>query len=536
MRKHQLYEQYFKDFMELHPSTNLSLNLDEYKYLNGKYENTHSSIYKQQLHDFAVKYKLLVKNIPMNSRTIYEKMILINCEHQLESEQYGFERIPLSANENEIAYLAEIASGHSSVKLISKEDYINFISCIQELPKIVSSIIVQFKTGIKDNFTLPKKLANELKNQMNSILSEKAWINTGIKVKLSFDFNLTCTDIFEVEVSRLYSFLNSEYVSKCRNTIGLCGLKNGKNIYEFVVKQTLQDKDISIEDIHNFGLFEVNRIHNELIKLQEDFGVKMSLQAFFKYMTNRKDLKFKSKKELLLMYKNQVSENKNHLIESLFFKDVKTKCLVTPVPKFNDEFASDAYYMEGDLKNKTPGQFFINMKYFDTMNKTDIECLTLHETYPGHHYQISLVNENKKIPLFMKIFNVESYVEGWGLYCENLGNYSTAESYYGKLIMELVRAIRLVVDTGIHYYGWSYNKTFNYMKENGNESRSVIDDYIIRYMSIPSQALAYKMGEKCMIECLIKFFNNGGVDLKEFHEKILEDGPITLKLLREKFD
>lgn len=536
MRQQKLYKEYFKDFMELNPSTNLSLNLNEFKYLDGQYENIYSPIYIKKLHDFLVKYKLLVRKIPVKSRTVYEKIILVYCENELETAKYDLKRIPLSANENEIGYLVEVASGKSSVKLSSKNDYLNFIACLQELPKITSSIIFQFKRGLKDNFTLPKKLAVELHKQMQTILKEKAWINNNIHVKLSFDYNLICSNIFEAEIRRFADFLKHEYIFRCRSTIGLCSLKNGRKIYETFVKQTVQDHDLSIKEIHNFGLLEVDRVQNEIMKLQDELGVNMTLQEFFTYMRNRKDLKFNSKNELLSMYKHQVLENKNNLIERLFYQKVKTRCLVTPVPKFNEEFASDAYYMEGDLQNQTPGKFFINMKYFETMNKTDIECLTLHETYPGHHYQISLVNENKNIPLFMKLFNVESYVEGWGLYCENLGKYSSPESYYGKLIMELMRSIRLVVDTGIHYYNWSYNKTYNYMKANGNETDEVIDDYIIRYMSIPSQALSYKMGEKCIIECLIKFFNHGGNDIRDFHQKVLEDGPITPKLLREKFD
>ena len=531
----RLYEEYFKDNIELNPSINIHLKLKKYSYLDGKLENKHSDYHIQREFELAKKYIKRVTTIPKVQRSIYDKMILSSCKLVLEGEKFRLERIPFTAQDNELAFLADIASGNGILKFNSKKDYILFIETIQIFPDIVSSVIVQFNRGKKDRFTLPKRLAIELRDQIASLIKNKAWINRDIKIKLNVNFNSICGSIFEPEFKRLQKYLDEDYIPYCRNSIGVLGLRDGKAIYEYLVKLTLMDSGVNIPQIHQFGVLEVERIREEMIKIKDELGQSGNLKTFFKWIKNRNDLKFKNNNELILTYKKQIETIKKTIMPDLFYTQVKNKCLVKVVPKFNEDYTSEAYYLEGNVHSNNPGRFFINTKYLDKLSKIDVESLTLHETYPGHHYQLSYVNENASIPLFIKIQNVESYIEGWGLYCENLGTYSTPESYFGKLVLELVRAIRLVVDTGIHYYGWSYDTTFKYMKTYGFEDDAIIHDYIIRYMSIPSQALAYKMGEKCIIECLNKFLKAGGTDLKDFHKLVLEDGPINLYLLREKF-
>ena len=317
----------------------------------------------------------------------------------------------------------------------------------------------------------------------------------------------------------------------------MIGIPDGKLKYEYLVNMLITDNKISIDKIHKFGLMEVDRIHKELKIVQNEIGYKGTLLRFFSYMRNRKDLKFKNKNEVLELYRKCIKEIEKNIMPDLFVDKIKTKCIVQPVPTYNEEFSPEAYYLEGDMNGIRPGRFFINMRNIKQMSKADIEALTLHEVVPGHHYHLSYINEHVKKPKFLKLFNLESFAEGWGLYCENLGEYSTPESYFGKLIMELLRAIRLVVDTGIHYYGWSFNKTLEYMLKNGYDREEAARQQIIRYISIPGQALCYKMGEKCIIECLHKFMKNSKnkQNLKLFHQMIIEDGIIPLNILRAKF-
>lgn len=536
MNRNQLYKNFFKEQVEIMPSINDSFDLPEFKHLKSKMENSFSQCQKDKETELYTKYYRIMKQVPISQQTNYDKILFHICKSYLDTLKYNFDDIPINPHENEIIYIVEAAAGNGFYTFGKKGDYQIFIEKIQIFPEIVNSIIFNMRRGMKRNNVLPKVVATDLLDQLKNTLKTKSWTNNSIKYKLSFDFNKACTNIFKAPIEDIIHFLESEYIPVCRKTIGMVYLPNGKKQYEFLVKNSLTDKYISIHDIHEFGLLEVKRIHDEMNIVQQQLEFKGTRKDFFKHMRSRKDLKFKSKKEVLTLYKNQIEKIKSGLMKKAFHDKIKTKCTVKQVPEYNEEFAPEAYYLQGDFAGKRPGKFFINMRKLEQMSKIDIESLTLHEVFPGHHYHLSYLNEKKELPLFIQNFNVESFVEGWGLYSENLGEYETLESYFGKLVMELLRAIRLVVDTGIHYYGWSYSKTFNYMKTNGYDNDEQINQQIIRYICIPSQALAYKMGEKCIIECLNKFIKKGNTDIRDFHRKVIEDGIIPLWMLREKFN
>ena len=258
---------------------------------------------------------------------------------------------------------------------------------------------------------------------------------------------------------------------------------------------------------------------------------KGSLSEFNNYIRNRKDLKFRDIKDVIDTYKQEIHKitNKSKMFKDLFENKIKSKCMVKSVPKYSEKFMPEAYYMPGDLELKRQGKFYINGRSLKEMSKIEVEALTLHEVVAGHHYQISYSYESN-LPLFIKSLSNDAYHEGWALYCESLGEYKTYESYYGKLVMEMIRSLRLVLDTGIHYYGWSFKKAFNYYKKYGFETDDQIKHALLRYIAIPSQALSYKMGEKFFLDCVKKIKSKDKI--KHFHKIILESGPIPLSILK----
>lgn len=398
-------------------------------------------------------------------------------------------------------------------------------------PEICNSMISKMEQGIEKRYVLPKIICQKLIDQLEDIIKNKSYYNK----KGSKAFNKKIEWLFKPSINKLIRFLKTKYMPKCRKTIGMLHLPNGKKEYEFLVMQSVSLKNVSIDQIHGFGILEVKRITEMMKKIMKDIGFKGGKHDFFKYIRNRKDLQFKNKTEMIQEYKKMYKKIDEEIMPKLFSEKIKTPCEILRVPEFNEEYSAEAYYMDGDWAGKRPGRFYLNMRDISQNSKIEIESLTLHETIPGHHYQLSLVNESTTIPKFLKLFGTEAYLEGWALYCENLGNYDIPELYFGKLVLEMIRAIRLVIDTGIHYYGWSYQKCFNYMKQYGFDTDEQIDQQLIRYICIPTQALAYKMGEKCIIECFKKYVKDSGKDIKEFHTKILEDGAIPLFILREKF-
>ena len=388
--------------------------------------------------------------------------------------------------------------------------------------------------GIKNKYTLPTILATKLYDQLVNALKNKIYQqDININIKLDFDFNAQLECIFSNNTKELLHFLKKEYIPKCNNStikIGMCHLPNGIEEYKFLVKASLS-KNISIEKIHQYGLSEVARIQKEKKKIKELMGFKGTLKEFDIFLKKRKDLKFSSKRELLETYKKEVKKINTTIMKNYFSETIKNKCTVEAVPKYNEAFSSEAYYMPGDIDGNRPGKFYINLRDYRENSRIDVEALTLHEANPGHHYQITHNNEQERFPLFLKCYNNETYCEGWALYCENLGDYISHESYYGKLNMEMVRALRLVVDTGIHYYGWGFNKTFKVMRKYLFESDTQIKNQILRYTAIPSQALSYKIGEKIILDLKRKFNGN----IKQFHKKILENGQIPMIFLEKQF-
>lgn len=524
-----IYSKFFEDELHLIPSNNELLNLSKYKYLNSQLENRYSEHHIDLQKKLYKKYLTLIRKKQI--KTLYDKCLEYICTINLSSYNYNFHLTPLNHQENIIEHYVECASGHSIINFENKQSYHNFINKITNLDCIVNSIIKNMERGISLNYTMPKLIAKEVEDQFKSILKNKSYRNNNVKYDLEYNYNDKLDDIFIPILNKLIKFMKF-YKKYCRQSIGMCYLPNGIIEYRFLAKSQLSLKNANIPNIHKYGVKEVKRIHNEMLQIKDKLGFKGSLSSFNKYLHNRKDLKFKSESEIIEVYQNIYNEINNDVIKKQFSEKVNQKCEIVKVPKFNEMFTAEAYYMPGDLENNRKGKFYINMKDINDNNKIEVESLFLHEAVPGHHYQITYVNQNPKIPMFIKTIDACAYEEGWALYCELLGTYKTLESYYGKLVLEMIRALRLVVDTGIHYYGWSYEKTINYYKKYSFNGALQIKSQILRYIALPGQALCYKIGEKIILDLRKKFKG----DIKNFHTKILENGPIPLWLLKEQFE
>ena len=531
----KLYDNYFNDYIELTPSLYDCLNLKSYKYLKNKMENPFSSEHIKKQNELHTLY--LNKLNKIRKPNIYDKTLMYICNDTIESNKYNFNLTPINHQENIIESILDMANGNGIYTFNKKKDYDYFIEKMSNFEDIVDTIIKCFKKGINKKYTLPKIMTIKLIDQLKELIKSKSYYNNNIKFKLNYDFNKKCDSIFIIPIKNLIVFLEKDYLKHSRTSIGMVSLPNGIREYKYLVKSSTTLPNISIDTIHNYGKSEIERIYNKMIIIKNKLGFSGPLSEFNVYLRKKRNLKFKNKKDVLESYKTQLKDINKTIMKTQFYNNVKGECYIIPVPKYNEEFSAEAYYMGGDLYNKRPGKFYINLKNIKDANKIEIESLTLHEANPGHHYQITYVNENNNIPLFLKCYPNDAYQEGWALYCENLGKYKSLESYYGKLVLEMLRALRLVVDTGIHYYGWSYTKTFKYYKKYSFDSDIEIKDQLYRYIAIPSQALSYKIGEKVILELYKKFkqSNNYSGSTKEFHNKILEHGPIPLELLIELF-
>lgn len=525
----KLYDDYFKEYIELFPSLNDSLNLKQFRYLNDKMEDNLDENHLQKQEKFYKKY--LNKMNAIKNKKIYDKVLLNICQESLESFNYNFHLVPINHQENIISHIFEMATGEGIFIFKFKKDYSNFLKKIDIYPKIIESIIKNMSNGIKLHYTLPKILCIKLIEQLSELLKNKSYLNKLIKMDLNYDFNKKLEDILIEPTKQLLDFLRNIYLSKCRKSIGMNQLPNGKREYEFLVKCSTNQPKLKIKEIHEYGLKEVKRIFDAMNTIKKKLNFKGTLKEFNKFLRTDNKFKFKSKSELLKLYKNEIEKINDTIIKTNFFNNVKSKCDVIQVPKYNEKFAPEAYYMPCDLELKRNGKFYVNLRNIDENSKIEVESLTLHEVIPGHHYQISHIYEKQDVPLFIKTLDNDAYQEGWALYCEGLGDYDTYESFYGKLVMEMIRAIRLVVDTGMHYYNWSFNKTYNFYRKYAFDTEEQIKNELFRYIAIPTQALSYKIGEKFFHDKLKKFKGN----IKEYHKIILDSGPIPLSILEERF-
>jgi uncharacterized protein (DUF885 family) len=339
---------------------------------------------------------------------------------------------------------------------------------------------------------------------------------------------------------KLRQFIVDEYMPRTRTTPGMQALPNGAAWYAYNARQSTST-DLSPAEIHQLGLDEVARIHGLIRGVMKEVGFKGSLQDFFQFMQNDPRFSFESEEALLAYYRG-LEDKINQRVPELFSLIPKASFEIRPVEAFRAQSAAGGSYMRPSEDGSRPGIFYVNTYDLPTRKTWDAEDLYLHEAIPGHHFQLALQQELTGLPMFRRFGSEIAFSEGWGLYAESLGKdlgvYTDPYNYFGYLQNELWRAIRLVVDTGLHSKGWSREQVIAYMLENSAESETQATAEAERYMAIPGQALAYKIGELKIKEVRAKAERELGpkFDIRQFHAEVLKDGSVPLDVLEAKID
>ena len=337
---------------------------------------------------------------------------------------------------------------------------------------------------------------------------------------------------------RLRGFIAEIYLPASRDTVGLDGVPGGEAWYAYLAKlRTTTDKRPA--EIHQIGLDEVARIHTEMRRVIKELGFKGDLQAFFKFLDTDPQFEFESEEALLAAY-NGLRDKVEAGADKLFALKPKADFEIRPVEPFRAKSAAGGSYQRPSQDGSRPGVFYVNTYDLPSRKIWDMEDLFLHEAIPGHHFHLALQQELTDLPAFRRFGGTTAYTEGWALYAESLGKdlgvYTDPYSYFGYLQNELWRAIRLVVDTGLHSKGWSRKKTIDYMLANSAISETQAVAEAERYMAIPGQALAYKMGELKIkaLRAQAEAALGERFDIRAFHTEILRDGSVPLDVLETK--
>jgi uncharacterized protein (DUF885 family) len=450
--------------------------------------------------------------------------------------------------------MGQYAGGTSGQPFKTEKDYTNFLKRMDKFSVWIDSAMVYMKRGIEKEAVLPKVLTEKLIPQFaematpniednlyySSIKLMPENFSDAVKKDLTAKYTATINEKLIPKFNKMAEFLKNEYLPASRATSGIGSLAFGKDLYAAYVKQWTTT-EMTPEEIHALGLKEVARITSEMEKVKIQVGFKGTLKEFFDYVRNKPELKpFKTPEEVIANFERIHSLIKPN-VDKLFSLQPKTKFEIRRTEAFREKTAS-AEYSQGTADGSRPGVFYVPIPDVKEYNMYGDEDLFLHEAIPGHHFQISLQQENASLPDFRKYNWFGAYGEGWALYTESLGKelglYKDPYQYFGMLGNEMHRAVRLVVDTGLHSKGWTREQAIKFSMDNEAESEAGITTEIERYMAIPGQALSYKIGQLKILELRKKAQDKMGdkFDIKKFHAKVLESGVMPLALLEKKID
>ena len=466
----------------------------------------------------------------------------------------SFELTPLTQIQSLHLYVAQLGAGGSVHPFSSVKDYEDWLKRIDDYIDFLDTSIAMMKEGISKKIVLPAVLTQKTIDQLEefivkpttehlfykpikSIPNEISPIQRG---SLAKKYREMITKKLRPKYTELKKFLVEEYLPHSRVTSGFVDLPYGKETYDYLIRlhTTL---NLSADQIHELGKKEVKRILIEMEDAKNKIGFEGDIKAFFEYIRNSPEqMPFKNPNEVIDNF-NSIKEKINKKFNETFELSPKASFIVKRTEAFREASAS-AEYVPGTKDAKRPGIFYVPIPDISKYNKFSDEALFLHEAIPGHHYQLSLQQENKDLPEFLHPESMGVFVEGWALYAESLGKelglYEDPIQYFGMLSMEMHRAIRLVVDTGIHSKGWTREKAIQYSLENEAASEESIIAEIERYMATPGQALSYKMGQIKISELRSKAELELGenFDVREFHSQILNSGSLPLILLEGKIE
>ena len=551
----QLFDAYFEEYLALDPLLATSIGDPRY---NDRFEVSIAPDWRARYERLQRDYLERIKGIEpgrlgAKDRISYE-MFRSAREAEIEGLRFPGHLVPMNQFYSMPSTFVQLGSGSGQQPFKTVGDYDAFLKRVDGLVAWSDQAIVNMREGVAKGYTLPRVLAERVLPQLESQVVARPEDSSfwGPIRNMPQDFSaadrerLTAAYRSMIETKifptyrRLHDFMRDEYLPKSRDTAGLGALPDGEAWYAYNLRR-ITTTDYTPEQIHAMGLAEVERIRNEMRKLMKHVGFEGDLEAFFVFMKTDPRFFYSDPAAQLRGYvdiKNRVQQNLPRLFEIMPKSDYEVRA----VEPFREKSASGGAYQAASEDGSRPGIFYVNTYDMKSRPKWAMDALSLHEGNPGHHFQGSIQREQRDLPKFRRFGGYTAYSEGWALYAESLGKplglYEDPYQYFGMLQGELWRAIRLVVDTGLHAKGWTRQQVLDYMGENSatGEARSVSETE--RYMAIPGQAVAYKIGQLKIQELREKAERELGprFDVRKFHTVVLANGALPLDMLQGEVD
>jgi uncharacterized protein (DUF885 family) len=550
-----LYAEFWEEQLKLNPVQATFVGDPRY---NDQLPNFLSAEYRQQTHDYNQRWLDRVSAIDGSVLSGQERLsydiFLRDLRIALESERFPGWMQPVNQFGSFASFFAQLGSGSSAQPFKTVQDYDNWLRRASLAPALFDQGIANMKEGMAKGVVQPKALMQKVLPQLDALIKAKpedtlfwgpitnlpADFSPADKARLTDSYRALIADQILPAYQRLRAFIADQYLPAARDTVSLSALPDGQAWYAFNAKNsTTTDK--SPAEIHQIGLDEVARIHGEMRQVMQQVGFSGELQDFFKHVTTDKQFEFATEQALLDAY-NGLRTRVDAGVPALFSLVPKAGFEIRPVEPFRAASAAGGSYQGPSEDGTRPGIFYVNTHDLPSRKTWDMEALYLHEAIPGHHFQIALQQELSELPKFRRFGGETAFAEGWGLYAESLGKelgvYTDPYQYFGRLQAELWRAIRLVVDTGLHSKDWSREQVIDYMLKNSATTQTEAVSEAERYIAIPGQALAYKIGELKIKELRAKAEQELGAkfDLRAFHAVVLQDGAVPLDVLQAKVE
>ncbi len=550
-----LVDQYFEENLELNPVT--ATFIGDHRYDDRLANNIGP---EHRAAELALERRYLAALGEIDPAELEGQNLLtyevfrLGREEAIEGFEFPGHLLPVNQMFSIPSLVAMLGSGRSAQPFATVADYDNFLGRIDGFVVWVDQAIRNMREGVEKGVVQPcvimEKVLPQLAAQVvDDVEQSLFWGPVGRmpdgfsedeRARLIESYGLAVTNKIVPAYRRLHDYIRDEYMAHCRDTVAWSALPDGARWYQYRARVSTTTT-MSAREIHELGLAEVARIRAEMEQVRDEVGFEGDLAAFFAFLKNDDAFYYDDADQLLDGYR-ELKQRIDALLPALFSDFPKADYEIREVEAFRAQSSAGASYQRPAPDGSRPGIFYVNTHNLRAQPIYGMETLSLHEASPGHHFQISIQQELTDLPRFRRFGGYTAYVEGWALYAESLGRelglFTDPYQYYGKLNDEMLRAMRLVVDTGLHTEGWTREQAIAYMLENSSLAESDVVAEVERYIAIPGQALSYKIGQLRILELRARAESKLGdkFDVKDFHSMVLRGGALPMAVLEARTD
>ena len=546
----EVFHDYWEEYLKLNPEFASTIGDKRYNDKISDYSVAAVNNWLAQERTFMLRLAAIDSTGFTDQEKTSQELLMRDLEEDQDGAQFKEWEMPVNQMYGIYSTYPQLVT---QLSFTTVKDYDDWIARLHAMPKAFDQVTTDMSIGMEDHRVPPKYLLEKTLAQVNQLADQKPEdsplamplkkIPSSIPAAEQTRIRTETLDAISKEVLPAYKrfahFLQVSYIPAGREQPGISALPDGAAYYRFLVRRTTTI-DLTPAQIHQIGLDQVQKDEAEMLAIAKKLGFQ-DLKSFRASLKTNPKMHPTSRQALLDAYSGYLDAMKAKLPQ-LFGTLPKAPFQIEAVPDYLEKTAAPAYYEPGTPDGSRPGKLMINLYNATDRNLYSVEAIAYHEGLPGHHLQLSIAQELKGIPEFRKYEGYTAYVEGWGLYAEQLGKdvgfYQDPYSDYGRLEADIWRAIRLVVDTGVHSEGWTRDQMVQYFRDHSNIDDTTIQAEVDRYIAWPSQALAYKVGQLDILAARAKAQKElgGKFDIRAFHDEVLDSGALPLDVLNERVD